>query len=69
MCPLPDRPGPAGGTHIAPYLRITGMLAFSAFTGYTPLDYCIYACVAVVLDSLKLWLKDSSFFQKKYSDS
>ena len=39
-------------------------LAFSAFTGYTPLDYCIYACVMVVLDSLKLWLKDSSFFKK-----
>ena len=29
-------------------------LAFSAFMGYTPLDYCIYACVMVVLDSLKL---------------
>ena len=39
------------------------LLAFSAFTGYTPLDYCIYACVMVVLDSLKLWLKDSSFFK------
>ena len=39
-------------------------LAFSAFTGYTPLDYCIYTCVAVVIDSLKLLLKDSSFFQK-----
>ena len=64
MCPLPDRPGPAGGTHIAPYLRITGMLAFSAFTGYSPLDYCIYACVVAVIGSLKLWSKNPSFFQK-----
>ena len=39
-------------------------LAFSAFTGYTPLDYCIYACVMVVIDSLKLWSKNPSFFQK-----
>ena len=39
-------------------------LAFSAFTGYTPLDFCIHTCVAVVIDSLKLLLKDSSFFQK-----
>lgn len=39
-------------------------LAFSAFTGYTPLDFCIYTCVAVVLDSLKLWSKNPSFFQK-----
>lgn len=39
-------------------------LAFSAFTGYTPLDYCIYACVMVVIDSLKLLSKNPSFFQK-----
>ena len=38
--------------------------AFSAFTGYAPLDYCIYACVAVVIDSLKLLSKNPSFFQK-----
>ena len=38
--------------------------AFSAFTGYAPLDYCIYACVMVVIDSLKLWSKNPSFFQK-----
>ena len=40
------------------------LLAFSAFTGYTPLDYCIYACVMVVIDSLKLLSKNPSFFQK-----
>ena len=39
-------------------------LAFNAFTGYTPLDFCIYACVMVVIDSLKLWSKNPSFFQK-----
>ena len=39
-------------------------LAFSAFTGYTPLDYCIYACVTLVHDPLKLWSKNPSFFQK-----
>ena len=39
-------------------------LAFSAFTGYTPLDYCIYACVMVVIDSLKLWSKNPPFFKK-----
>lgn len=38
-------------------------LAFSAFTGYTPLDYCIYACVMVVIDSLKLLSKNPSFFK------
>ena len=40
------------------------MLAFSAFTGYSPLDYCIYACVVAVIGSLKLWSKNPSFFQK-----
>lgn len=44
-------------------------LAFSAFTGYTPLDYCIYACVMVVIDSLKLLSKNPSFFSKIYLDS
>ena len=39
-------------------------LAFSAFTGYTPLDFCIYTCVVSVIGSLKLLLKNSSFFQK-----
>ena len=33
-------------------------LAFSAFTGYAPLDYCINACVMVVIDSLKLLSKN-----------
>ena len=44
------------------------LLAFSAFTGYTPLDYCIYACVMVVIDSLKLLSKNPSFFSKTSSD-
>ena len=39
-------------------------LAFSAFTGYTPLDYCIYACVTLVHDPLELWSKNPPFFQK-----
>ena len=39
-------------------------LAFSTFTGNVPLDFCIYTCVVIMIDSLKLWLKDSSFFQK-----
>ena len=39
-------------------------LAFRAFTGYAPLDYCIYACVTLVHDPLKLWSKNPSFFQK-----
>ena len=39
-------------------------LAFSAFTGYAPLDFCIYTCVVSVIGSLKLLLKNSSFFQK-----
>ena len=39
-------------------------LAFSAFTGYTPLDYCIYACVTLVHDPLELWSKNPSFSQK-----
>ena len=43
-------------------------LAFSAFTGYTPLDYCIYACVMVVIDSLKLLSKNPSFCFKIYLD-
>ena len=43
-------------------------LAFSAFTGYTPLDYCIYACVMVVIDSLKLLSKNPSFYFKIYLD-
>ena len=38
-------------------------LAFSAFTGNVPLDFCIYACVMSVLGPLKLLLKDSSFFK------
>ena len=38
--------------------------AFSAFTGYAPLDFYIYACVTLVHDPLELWLKNSSFFQK-----
>ena len=29
-----------------------------------PLDFCIYACVVVVIGSLKLLLKNSFFFQK-----
>ena len=44
------------------------LLAFSAFTGYTPLDYCIYACVMVVIDSLKLLSKNPSFYFKIYLD-
>ena len=43
-------------------------LAFSAFTGYTPLDFCIYACVMVVIDSLKLLSKIPSFYFKIYLD-
>ena len=43
-------------------------LAFSAFTGYTPLDYCIYACVMVVIDSLKLLSKIPSFYFEIYLD-
>ena len=42
--------------------------AFSAFTGYTPLDYCIYACVMIVIDSLKLLSKNPSFFSKTSFD-
>ena len=33
-------------------------------TGNKPLDFCIYTCVAVVIDSLKLLSKNPSFFQK-----
>ena len=43
-------------------------LAFSAFTGYTPLDFCIYTCVVSVIGSLKLWSKNPSFFSKIYLD-
>ena len=43
-------------------------LAFSAFTGNVPLDFCIYACVVVMIDSLKLWSKNPSFFSKIYLD-
>ena len=43
-------------------------LAFSAFMGYTPLDYCIYACVTLVHDPLELWSKNPSFYFKIYLD-
>ena len=33
-------------------------------TGNKPLDFCIYTCVVSVIGSLKLLLKNSSFFQK-----
>ena len=33
-------------------------------TRHVPLDFCIYTCVVSVIGSLKLLLKNSSFFQK-----
>ena len=33
-------------------------------TGNKPLDFCIYTCVVSVIGSLKLLLKNPSFFQK-----
>lgn len=37
-------------------------------TGNKPLDFCIYTCVVVVIDSLKLLSKNPSFYFKIYLD-
>ena len=37
-------------------------------TRHVPLGFCIYACVVVVIGSLKLWSKNPFFFSKIYID-
>ena len=59
-CPLLCRCDPAGSKSKGEMCKVSPLLF--AITGYAPLDSCIYACVVVVIDSLKLWSKNLPFF-------
>ena len=68
IAPLLCRCVPAGSKSKGE-MCVMSLLCFCAFTGYAPLDYCIYACVTLVHDPLELWSKNPFFFSKIYLDS